>query len=212
MRRFHKSLFILGVVLSLSAPVQAATVADRIVTAIANNDYAQVQTLVRSNPNMTGAATDSLLKKVLGNVVDKPQGAARSMTTASVIAPGITPTDAKPVAENLRKLVKLIADKQLLICNPEAQANVGDVQAAMDPRKIEDAKAVASILDSAEDIAKTPAIVAVDPKLFADIDAQRSQCQTGDDALLAQSPGFRPQRFPHNIKPVPPPINPASPD
>ncbi len=213
MRQFQKLLFVLGFTLFACAQTQAATVAEQIVSAIASSDYALVQTLVKSNPNMTGKAEDTLLKKVLGNVVDKPQGAAKTMSTASVIAPGITPADARTVAEGLRKVVKLIADKQLLICNPEAQANVSDTQTAPDPKKVADAKAVASILDSAEDIAKTPAIVAIDPKLFAEIDAQRAQCQTGDEALLAQSPSNRPgHQRPNIIPPIIPPVNPASPD
>lgn len=209
MRNLGVFIVLFGIVMILNTSAQAVPVADQISAAIASNDYKLVQSLVKDNPSVVGHAEDSLLMNVYNNIVNQPQGAARAMATASTIAPGITPKDAKSVAENVKKIVKLIADKALFVCNPEANANTSQVQAPGDGKKLEDQKAIGSILASAEDIAKTPAIVAVEPQLFAAIEAQRSECATDEDALLAQLPGHQPQRLPPHI--VPPPT-PASPD
>lgn len=216
-KAYKKALIIAGVLAVLSAPAYAATPAEQIVSAIAVGNYGLVESIVKLNPGSTGHAENTLLTNVYGNVVPQPQGAAKAMSTASVIAPGITPTDAKPVAEGVRKIVKLIADKALLVCNPETNANTGDVQTPADPKKVADAKAVSSVLESAQEIAKMPAIVAVDPQLFSDIDAMMAACETGEEALLAQLPGSRPRTLPPHLIPPPfppftPPPTPASPN
>ena len=214
MRSLNKLLIVCGFVLSTISFAHAASIAEQIVTAIAGNDFNRVQTLVKNNPNTTGQAENSLITSAHGNLESMPQNAAKAMSTASTLAPGITPPDAKAVAENVRNLVKTIADKALLNCNPEANDNTGQLQTSESSKKIADQKAIASILDYAEEIAKTPAIVAVEPQLFADIAAMRAQCE---EALLAQLPGQQPQNLPPGLIPTPipppsPPPIPASPD
>ena len=215
MRRVQNFLVVIGCLAVLSFSAQAASVSDQIVSAIAKGDYKTVQALVGNHPGTTGKAENALLSSTLDKLISKPQEAAVAMTVASSMTAGIKPADAASVAQDLRKIVKTIADKALLICNPETNANTGELNATADPKKVADAKAIASILDSAEAIAQTPAIVAIDPQLFAQIQAQSDQCETGDDALLAQKPNFRPQTIlPHLQNPGFPPPNKhqASPD
>lgn len=211
MKSFSQFIVCAGLVLSFSVPAHAVPVTDQIAAAINNNDHKLVQTLVKDNPQLTGKTEDMLLKNVFTNVEKQPQGAAKTMLTASMIAPGITPKDASMVAEGVRKIVKLIADKALFVCNPEANANTSQVKAGTDGKNKEDMLAIHKILGAAEDVAKTPAIVAVDPKLFADISAMRSRCEM-EDAMLAESPKHRVQHLPPNITPPPLPPPPASPD
>ena len=173
MYRMRNILVVLGCLAVVSFSAQAASVSDQIVSAIAKGDYKTVQTLVGNHPGTTGRAEDALLDKVLDKLISKPQDAAQAMTVASAMTAGITPADAPSVAQDLRKIVKTIADKSLLICNPEANANTGEVNAPTDLKKVADAKAIIAILDSAEAMAHTPVIMAVDPKLYAQIQAHR---------------------------------------
>jgi hypothetical protein len=201
-----------GIFLASVPSARAATVSEQITTAIADKNYRHVQTLAKSDPNVVGHAENSLLKHAQGNLTKRPQDSANAMAAAAAIAPGITPKDAREVADNVKNIVKDIADKALFLCNPESNANTAQVRTPEEKKKIEDAKAIASVLESSENIAKTPAVVAVAPRLFADIAAQRQACI--EDPLLAQSANFqRPSRPVRPIPPEPPPPPPpASPN
>jgi len=210
----HKSIKLLavtGLFFIFSSAANAGNVSDQIKDAVRKGDFNLVQTLVGKNPGTTGKAEDTLLKHVHGKIENDPVHASKAMSTASFLAPGIIPPDAPNVADNVQKIVKLIADKALYVCNPEANDNASQLQTPEQKRKIETAKAVAKILDDAGTIAQLPVIVAIRPQLFAEIQAQSAQCAT-DDALLAQKPGYRPQRFPPHLIPDPVPPTPASPD
>jgi hypothetical protein len=213
MRRILGFLVVFGCLTLAGFPAQAASIADQINSALAKGDYKTVQTIASGNADATGHAENALLKDVLGKLTTKPQAGAQAMTVAAALAPGITPESARGITEKLKEIVKTIADKSLLICNPEADADTGKPLAVVDPKKQADQQAIASILDSALAIAQTPAIVAVDPDLFNQIQAQSAQCQTGEEALLAQRPMFRKQAIlPHLENPGIPPQHPASPD
>ncbi|MDD5587331.1 MAG: hypothetical protein PHY92_10340 [Alphaproteobacteria bacterium] len=212
MCRIYKFLVVATFLALAGIPAQAASIAAQITSALAKGDYKTVQVLASGNADATGHAEGALLKDVYGKLTPKPQDAAQSMTVAAALASGIAPKNAKSVTEDLKKIVKAIADKKLLVCNPEADADTSKIEAATDPRKIADEQAIVSILDSALAIAQTPAIVAVDPDLFNQIQALSAQCETGEEALLAQRPMFRRQTIlPHLQNPVTP-QHPASPD
>jgi hypothetical protein len=217
MRRFSmlklvRLLLAVGLFLTLTSTAYAAGVSDQVKDAVVKGDFNLVQSLVGKNPGATGKAEDALLKRTYGKLVDDPEHAAKAMSTASYLAPGIIPPDAQSVVDGLEKIVKLITDKSLLICNPEANANSGELQTPVDPKKIAAAKAVAAVLDDAGKIAQLPVIVAVQPQLFAQIQAASAQCETGDEASLAQMPHL-PQHLPPHLVPVPDPRpHPASPD
>jgi len=205
----HKVLKFMVIALGLllaSSNVNAANVVDQINEAIKNGDFKRVQTLVNSNPSTADQAERSLLKLVQDVVSDDPERASLAMTAASTLSPHITPSGAGGVVDDVKFLIKLIADKALLICNPSASDDSGQVKTPADPKKAAAAEAMASVMNGAETIAQVPAILAIDPQLVAQIQAQSAQCQEGETALLAQRPRFSPPRITPHIQP--PPINP----
>jgi len=151
-----------------------------------------------------------LLKLTHSVVAENPERASLAMTAASTLASHITSTGAGGVVEDVKALIKLIADKALLICNPAASDDQSQVKTPTDPKKAAAAEAMASVMNSAETIAQTPVIMAIDPQLVAQIQAQSAQCQEGEEALLAQRPRFSPPRIPPSI--LPPPLNPTPPE
>lgn len=215
MNKIIISLLSAALILFAGISVQAATIAEQISEAVAKGNYKTVQTLVNENPSSTGQAQNILLDSALGKLVSNPQEAAQAMTVASALTKDIEPKDAPLIAEKLKKIVKTIADKSLLICNPETSDDAGRLQTALDPKKLADAQAISSVMDAAEAIAQAPAIVAIEPKLFAQIQEQSGQCRTGEEALLAQRPSMRPGTImPHLQRPgfPPPPRQQGSPD
>lgn len=194
-------------VVALNTSANAVPAADQINAAIRNNDYKLVQILVKNNPQVLGQAEDLLLKNVALNIEKQPQSALKTMTVATSMSPSIQAKDAKIVAEDLRKIVKIIVDQALFLCNPEANSNTSEVKVSTANRNSADIKAVSDVLGSTEEIAKLPPIIAVDPNLYSEIGAMRSRCDT-EDPLLAQLPNSHIHHFP----PDPPPPPPASPD
>lgn len=215
MKKILQFFVVMTLMALVSVSAEAASIGEQIAGAVAKKDYKTVQALVGGNPGSTGAAQGALLDSALDKLVKNPQEAAQAMTVASSLAKGLAPKDASAVAEKLKKIVKTIADKSLLICNPETSADSSNKQAPLDPKKAADAEAIMAVLSAAESIAEAPAIVAVAPELFAQIQEQSGQCETGEDALLAQRPGLRPGNImPHLQNPgfPPPPHKQGSPD
>jgi len=216
MGKIAKLFVFVGLLSIASFSAKAAGLAEQVAAAIAKGDYKTVRTLVNDNPGSTGQAQNALLDAALGKLVSQPQEAAQIMTVASSLSKGIEPKDAGSIAEKLRKIVKTIADKSLLVCNPEAADDASRIQAPLDPKKTADAQAISSVMEAAGALAQAPAIVAIDPELFAQIQEKSGQCQTGDEeALLAQRPLARPGTImPHLQRPgfPPPPQRQGSPD
>ncbi len=202
MKNIINFLAIVCCLILISPLTHAASVMEQINGAIKQGDFKSVQALVDKNPDFADKTILALLDLVEKSLINAPESAALAMTAGSTMAPRITPSGAGPIAGDIKGIIKIIADKALLICNPAASDDQKQVQTPGDAKKAVLAQAMATIMNGAETIAQAPAILALDPQLVAQIQAQSAQCQEGDP-LLAQRPGFRPPHFPPFISPPP---------
>lgn len=204
MRSILKFLFVLSLIVFGCSSAQAASVSEQINTAIKNGDYAAVQTLVGKNPTSTDLAERTLIQTAFSDLMTKPKNSESAMMSAAMMSGGITPAGASDVAGGLKKIVDMIADKALLVCNVDQGSDQSRLTASTDPTKLANQKAIMAILGSAEAIAQTPVIVKNYPQLLAQIQGETAKC--GDEeALLAQRPGSRPGVLPHGRPPAKPP-------
>jgi len=198
MKFLIKTLAIVAIMLSGISAAGAATVQDQINSALANNDFKIVKSLVSANPSSADQTLLDLLKLVQEDVAKNPAVADGAMTTANDLLKYMNGPSAGKVAQAVDGVVKTIIDNGLLVCNPDEESE-GGKSAVADKNKANEAF-IRNIMKTAEDMAKTPAIVAAMPQLFAQVQSNLEQCENGELAQLAQLPFFSP-KGPPNYKP-----------
>lgn len=190
---------VLALVTIAGAAANAATVQDQINSAIASGNFDTVKSLVVANPNSGDNTVEALLKLVQDNLTTNPALAAKAMAAAEALVHYVGSDAASKIASAIDNIVKTIADKGLLICNPAGEDDKEHV--ATSKGNTDNEKLIAEILASAETMAQSPVIVAALPQLYAEIKAQNAQCEGNEEAQLAQLPIFKPLNNPPQRKP-----------
>ena len=195
MQKLLITLFTILFTLSFTTVGQAASVTEQINQAIRAGDFKTVAALAAANPSVSGQTELALLTVVKDNLQTNWDVALQAMNVATPLVAKIDPASVNAVAIQITAIAAVINDKHLVLCSNDKVSNettvstTGGGSAGIQPNA--ESVAAAKIMSGLEAMAQTTPVVAANPKLYAQLAGDATQCDQ-NTAELAQRPGSLP--------------------